>query len=546
MKKKLSMFVTIFMVAILIIGCSSKGTSGTGKESNSSSKNVTSKPDRPFVYVAQQVVGSVDPAKHVDETELIAVLNTYDPLVYPKVEEGSMEPGPHIAESWKVSDDGKVYTFKIKEGVTFQSGNKLTAKDIVFSVQRMMAIKQGFSWLWSGVLNPDNVKALDDYTVEFTLDNAYAPFVSTLTQLFIVDSATILANKEAGDFGDNGDYGQKYLESHVAGSGPYLLTKWDRGSQLTFAKYDKYWKGWSEGKIEDWQMKIITEQATVKTMLNSGDADMVHQWLTVDTYKEFSKADGIVVDEQPSVQLQHIPINTQKAPTDDINVRKAILTAFDYSVATKQILGGATQAQGPVPNLVPGHNDKVTVYKKDIKKAKEYLAKSKYAGQDLEVEFMYLSDTPSQRQLAQLIQSNLKEIGIKVKLIGGPWTQVTEATAKVETTPHMVVISDTLKYPHVDSHTYGIYHPSAHGSYRSSSWYDDPATTEVLEKARKSVDVDEQMTYYKEAQKLIVDNAPSIYIANPNHRIAFRDYVKGYKYVGILGYDLGFYYLSVK
>ena len=211
-----------------------------------------------------------------------------------------------------------------------------------------------------------------------------------------------------------------------------------------------------------------------------------------------------------------------------------------------QILDGATQAAGPVPILVPGHNDDVMVYGKDLEKAKEYMAKSKYAGQELEVEFMYLSDTPAQRQIAQLLQSNLAEIGIKVKLVGGPWTQVTETTAKMETTPHLVAISDTLKYPHVDSHTYGIYHPSAHGSYRSSSWYDDPATTEVLEKARKSVDLDEQTAFYKEAQALIVDNAPSIYVANPNHRIAFRDYVEGYKYVGILGYDLGFYNLSVK
>ena len=335
MKKRLTLIFTVCMALMMIVGCSqNKATDNKNDGETSTVGKTSSKPDRPFVYVAQQVVGSVDPAKHTDETEMIAVLNTYDPLVYPKIEESSMEPGPHIAESWDVSEDGKVYTFKIKDGIKFQSGNALTANDVVFSIKRMMAIEQGFSWLWSGVLNPDNVKATDDSTVEFALDSAYAPFVSTLTQLFIVDSATILENKEAGDFGDNGDYGQKYLESHVAGSGPYLLEKWDRGSQLTFAKNDNYWKGWTEGKIETIQMKIITEQATVKTMLNSGDADMVHQWLTVDTYKEFAKAKGIVVKEDPSVQLFHLPIHTQKAPTDDINVRKAIMYAFDYKVAT--------------------------------------------------------------------------------------------------------------------------------------------------------------------------------------------------------------------
>lgn len=549
MKKRLSLILTLIFAMVLIVGCSKGSTddkdADKGKD-NGDSGSVSSKPDRPFVYVAQQVVGSVDPAKHTDETELIAVLNTYDPLVYPKVEEASMEPGPHIAESWEISEDGKTYTFKIKEGVKFQSGNELTANDVVYSIQRMMAIKQGFSWLWNGVLNPEDIKVIDNTTVEFVLENAYAPFISTLTQLFIVDSETLKANQEAGEFGENGDYGQKYLESNVAGSGPYLLEKWDRGSELTFAKFDEYWKGWSEGKIDKIQMKIITEPSTVKTMLNAGEADMVHQWLTVDTYAEFAKIKGVVVQEDPSVQLYHLPINTQKAPTDDVNVRKAISYAFDYTTANDKIMDGATQAEGPVALLVPGHNDNLTVYEKNIEKAKEYLAKSKYAGQDLEVDFMYLSENPFQRQIAQLLQSNLGEIGIKVNLVGGPWTQITESTAKMETTAHLTSISDSLKYPHVDSHTFGIYHPSAHGSYRSASWYDDPATTEVLEQARKTIDVDEQLKLYEEAQELIVENAPSVYVANPNHQIAFRDYVEGYTYLGILGYDLAFYNLTVK
>lgn len=530
---------TIIFTLLVMTACGNNSST-----SNSSSS--TAKKDRPFVYVAQQVVGTVDPAKHTDETELIAVLNTYDPFIYPKIEEGSMDPGPHIATDWTISEDGTVYTFNIRDDVKFQSGNPLTANDVVYSIQRMMAINQGFSWLWTSVLDPQNVIALSDTQVQFTLNSAYAPFVSTLTQLFIVDSKLLKEKQQSGDFGDNGDYGLAYLENTTAGSGPYTLKEWDRGAQLTFAKNDSYWKGWSEKQLEEVQMKIITEQATVKTMLNSGDADMVHQWLTVDTYEEFKKSSNITVQEDPSVQLQHLPINMQKAPTDDINVRKAILYAFDYKTANEQILNQATQAVGPVPILVPGHNDDLVPYERDVEKAKEYLAKSKYAGQNLEIEFMYLADTPSQRQLAQLLQSNLAEIGITVKLNGGPWTAVTEATANVETTPHIVAISDTLKYPHVDSHTYGIYHPSAHGSYRSSSWYDDPATTDLLDAARKATSEDEQMALYKKAQELINDNAPSIYIANPNHRIAFRNYVKNYKYVGILGYDLGFYYLRVE
>jgi peptide/nickel transport system substrate-binding protein len=106
-------------------------------------------------------------------------------------------------------------------------------------------------------------------------------------------------------------------------------------------------------------------------------------------------------------------------------------------------------------------------------------------------------------------------------------------------------IFDTLKYPHPDSHTYGMYHPSAWGSYRTISRYNNDEVTKVLEQARATVERDAQLGLYKRSQELVVQDYPSIYVANPLHRIAFRDYVKGYRYVGLLGYDVAFYDFTI-
>ena len=125
MKRKLLLTITMIVLLLVMAACSDDS-------STAGSSNSTAKKDRPFVYVAQQVVGTVDPAKHTDETELIAILNTYDPLVYPKIEEGVMDPGPHIATDWTTSEDGKVYTINIRDDVKFQSGNALTANDVVY------------------------------------------------------------------------------------------------------------------------------------------------------------------------------------------------------------------------------------------------------------------------------------------------------------------------------------------------------------------------------------------------------------------------------
>lgn len=538
MRKRWMMKATVLgLVALTLGACGGNDTTDTSSTAGSNQTAEPGKmPDRPFVYVAQQVVGKIDPARALDETEMISVVNMYDPLYAPERTGGSMEPTPHLATGYEVSEDGKTYTLTLRDDVTFHSGNPFTADDVVYSMERMLAIGEGNSWLWEGLFVEDGVNADGPDKVVFELNKAYAPFISSLTQMFVVDSKLLQENEQAGDMG------QAFLEENDAGSGPYTLDKWNRETEITFAKFDDYFQGWEEGQVENAEMKFVPEEATVKTLLVSGQADMVHAYLNPTAFTEFSKQSNLVVQEDPSAMIQEMPMNTQKAPTDDVNVRKAIASVFDYETARDQIMNGVAPSRGPVPTTLKANSETATVFERDVEKAKEYMAASKYAGQELEVTFMYLGDVASQRQFSQLITSNLKEIGINAKLVEATWPQVTEAAADKSKTANITVISDTLKYPHVDSHTYGKYHPSTHGSYRSAAWLDDAAVTEKLEAARLETDEAKQETLYKEAQDLITELAPSIFVANTTHRIAYGDYVNGYEFVPLMGYDISFYH----
>lgn len=537
--KNLKKMLAVLAVSTLITACTGGSATPTTPAPTTPVAN-----DDVFLYIAQQLVGTIDPAQIKDETEVLTVINLYDPLFYPDVDNDSMSPVPFVAESYTVDDTATIYTIKIRNNITFQSGTKLKAADVVYSIERMLAINKGNAWLWSSVLA--DAVATDDSTVVFTLKEPYAPFISTLTQLFIVDSELLVANKAAGDFGDNGDYGLAYIAENAAGSGPYKLVKWDRQSYLDFEAFEGYWRGWENNQIKKAQMLTIAEEATVKTLLVSGEADMIHQWLAVSAYAEMKTASGVVVEEDPSAKLQYFPMNMQKAPTDDIEVRKAIAYAIDYTTALEDILGNSVAAVGAVPVVVPGVSEKVETVTRDLEKAKEALAASTYAGKEVKVSFMYLGDNAQQRQFAQLVAANLAEIGITVEQLPVSWAQVTEAAAKPDTTANLTVISDSLKYPHVDSHTYGIYHSSAQGSYRTMSWFADAEVDEILTNARKAATEDEQMALYKKSQELVNAQVPAVYLANPTHYLAYRDYVKGYNYVGLMGYDLAFYSLTVE
>ncbi|MFQ5855890.1 MAG: ABC transporter substrate-binding protein [Anaerolineae bacterium] len=540
---------TVFL--LVTVGCAAPAGPATGKQAPAEKEQPA--PTEPpaeepaaeqaeITYVTTQSTATFDPAIHTDETQSIMVINAYDSFLAPQ-EDGS--PGPNVATDWKVSEDGTAYTFTIRQGIKFHDGSGLTAEDVAFSMDRMLRISKGYSWLWKGILQPGNTTAVDDYTVEFQLDQAYSPFLATLVQFFIVNKDLVLDNLASGDYGEFQDYGQDFLTQQDAGSGAYVISRYDPGSLVVFEAFEDYWRGWEPGQVRRVNMRVIGETATEKLMLEQGEADIVEQWLDPQQFEDLKKAENVVVQEDPSAQLFFLTLNNQKPPLDDVNVRRAISHAFDYETAANQIFQGASQARGPVPRLMPGHNPDAIVYQQDLDKAKELLAKSKYAGQDLKLTFVYVEQLESERKIGLLLQNNLAELGIDVELQGARWARIVEMVADPETSPHMVAIFHTAKYPNPDSHTFAMFHPSAHGTYMSASWYENPEVSQLLVDARQAVTQEEAMEKYMQAQEIVAEEAAALFVTNSIHRIAHRDRVEGYNYIPILGWDLYWYTLRV-
>jgi peptide/nickel transport system substrate-binding protein len=160
-------------------------------------------------------VGELDPAKATDYADSMLMFNVYDTLVVAKQGEAGLVPD--LAESWSV--DGNSYTFKLRSDVKFQSGNPLTADDVVFSLKRMQAVGQGLSYLFTNV---KDAVTLDPHTVRFDLKMAYSPFLAALQRLPIVDKKLVMEHLGKGD-GDMKDWGQAWLSTHAAGSGAYSV-----------------------------------------------------------------------------------------------------------------------------------------------------------------------------------------------------------------------------------------------------------------------------------------------------------------------------------
>jgi peptide/nickel transport system substrate-binding protein len=380
------------------------------------------------------------------------------------------------------------------------------------------------------------------------LEKPFGPFIATLVQFLPVNKNLIMANKEPGNFDEFGDYGLKYLQTHDAGSGAYTVDKVTLGEEIIFKKFDGYWGGWQPNQVDIARWRVIPERATVVAMLKKGEIDMIDEFGTVEEYADLGKTPGVKAFESIQSSLYVIHMNVQKKYFDDINVRKAISYAFDYNQAVSMIFGGR-QAGGPVPMTMPEYNSKVVVYQRDLNKAKEFLAKSKYSKEELqnmELTYQYWSPSEPCRKTALLLKSNLQDIGLNVKLQGEDWARMTEMAGKPETTGYFFGHYNSAKYPSADVFLYGMFHKKAQGTYLSTSWYDNPKVDELIDKARVETNTKKRNEMYGNAQRIITEDAPIIAVANPAFMTAFRDRITGFTMRGVMSYEKRFYDWRIK
>ena len=284
-------------------------------------------------------VGELDPAKASDYADSILMFNVYDTLVLPN--QGGPGHSGHLAESWTV--DGSAYTFKLRDGVTFQSGNPLRAEDVVYSLERMQALGAGLSYLFGGV----SAEAVDDSTVTFTLEAPYAPFVASLVRLPIVDKALVEANK-----GDE-EWGEAFLSGNGAGTGAYTVTSHNPQDETVMAKNDGYFLGVPDVAPDTVRLRYGLEAATVRTLIAQGEHDIASQWLPPEVVKALAE-DGAQLLTETGTGAFYFKMNTTKAPLDDVNCRLALANAFDYATAIQMIaITEGVSAGSPATGAIP-------------------------------------------------------------------------------------------------------------------------------------------------------------------------------------------------
>ncbi len=474
---------------------------------------------------------SLDPAEIYEFVGGELSGNLYDRIVFYDIKNPDQMQGG-AAESWTVSSDGKTFTFKIRDGIKFQSGNPLTAEDAAWSLQRLVKLDKGPAFILKEFgLSKDNVdqkvRATDAKTLVFETDKAYAPtFVLNCLGSWVssvLDKKTVMANEK------NGDFGNDWLKTHAAGSGPYKVGTLRQNEVIMLDAFEDYWRG--APKMKRVALRHVPESAPQRLMLEKGDADIARN-LAPDDLDVLAKNPDITIRKVPQGMILYLGLNQKNQYLSKPEVTEALKWLVDYEGIEKAILRGTrVPHQTFLPEGYLGAiNDKP--YTLNVEKAKALLAKAGLSGG-----FKLTMDTRNTyptMDIAQVLQATWAKAGIQLEIIPGDNKQT---LTKYRARQHDIYIGqwapDYLD-PHSNAQGFA-WNPdnSDNSSNKLLAWrnaWDIPQYTKMTEAALAESDPAKRKAIYEQMQRDFLKVSPYVIMFQNVQVLAERKNVKGFEH----------------
>ncbi len=476
-----------------------------------------------FIWARGPAFDNLDPHLVFDVSRVASRINLYDGLY--RWQNNPPEIVPWVAEGYEASSDGLRWTFKLRKGVKFHDGSEVTAEAVKYSIDRLLTLGQGSARLFLPIMKIGTTRVVDKYSVEFNLTKSYAPFLSIIPEIHIVNPKILKAH-EVGN-----DWGSKWLSKNEAGSGSYMLASYDPAVGFTMTRFRDHFMGWEGKHVDEVEIRSIAEVATKVLALQKGEIHAMDGYsLPSEQIDKLKKDPGINIFKEASMRTFIIQLHNQRPPLNDVHVRRAISYAFDYDGFIQSVMGGkVSRNPGPIPVNMWGAPQDLKGYEYNLEKAKKELALAK-TKIDRPLKYHALIGPPASKSAGLILQNGLAQIGIKLDIVEEPWPVLTGNAGKIEKAPDMWSHWVSTYYPDPNNWIGEMYRAASHGSWKASSWYDNPSVDEMLNKALKSVDVGERKKLYEMASHQVVKDAASIWIYNTDWYGPFRKNVKGIKF----------------
>ncbi len=446
-------------------------------------------------------LSTLDPLKSSSFYDRQVMLNIYDTLV--RVDEKN-NVQPDLAISWQYTSPTQL-VFTLRTDVTFQDGTPFNADAVVFNINRILNTPS--SPRLSEISSVKDVTAVDASHVQFNLKTAFAPLLLTLTDR----AGMILSPTAVQKLGDTA----LATTPTNAGSGPFMFKEWVKGDHLTIVRNPHYWQKDAQGQALPYLSTVtyrpITDSTVEYTNLQTGNID-VADTISPNLVAQAKANPDLIYKQQASLSFGGFELNTKAAPFDNVLVRQAVAWGVNRDEILNTVLKGVgVIAQGPLSPSSWAYDSSFAPYSYDVNKAKALLQQAGVSN----VSFTLLipSGSPLNTQEAQFIQSELQPVGITVNIKEEVFATLLNDTAAYNFQAALVGWSGR---PDPDGNTYAWFHT---GGGFNDMQYSNSQVDALLEDARVSTDQEKRAQDYIEAEKLIVGDAPYIFI---NHGVSIQ------------------------
>lgn len=458
-------------------------------------------------FGVNRAADDLDPVTQDANPNIWAYMQIYQQLV--RVNAAGDGFVPDLATSWKVSADGKIWTFALRPDAVFSTGDPVTSADVVWTFQRAHDLNGPWQW----ALEPmQAITAVDAHTVAITLKEPFAPFLSDAS-LFSNSIGSVKAFKSAS---------HEEISNHPIGSGPYMLVDWKKGEQLTMRANPHYY---TRGRPRTPELRIIyiPDDNTRTIALQSGRVDGID-------YPPFSLLAAlrndprIEVQLNPSTAVSHVLLNVTKAPLNNVKLRQALSYATDRAGIVKAVLyGNGTPATSFLPITTPFFDKGLKAYTLDLNKAQSLLKESGLSG-PVTLHAMVQSGNADAQTSTTLLKAMWSKIGVNLEI--EPLDRAA-ATQRMRNLDYQV---------YVGGWTNDVPDPSELAAYEFDyvtaksyhTGYQSAAMTALIKQGERELDTAKRRQIYYKMQELAIADAPLIWLYYAPYTDALNKNMKGF------------------
>lgn len=452
---------------------------------------------------------NLDPARGVDVNEAGVQAKVFDGLV--RYDE-KMKLVGNLAESWSVSADGREYVFKLREDVIFHNGQKLTAADVVFSLDRILdpGVASPRTWVLEKVegaaerMNGSaaavvGIAVVDDYRVSIKLVSPFAPFMSLLTM-----PACYILPHESAEAIKNRTFFEK-----PAGTGPFKMIERVRDSYIRLVANERYVG--TQPRLAELELRIIPENMKAEMEFESGNLDLLQ--LYPSNYQRF-RADPVQqarIHDVPAMNVFYIGFNNQMPPFDDVRVRKALNMLIDREKIIEAVYQGrAVAARGSIPPGISGSNLSGKGYDYNPEEGLRLLKEAGFNRKNPLKFDIYQKSAQAAFEITRLLQGELKKHGVQVNLKPMEWSALKDSINKGEAPAFY--LSWFGDYPDGENFLYPLFHSNNWGSGGNRARFKSGEVDRMIEEAVRIQDADLRGQAYERINSKVYEQAPWLYL----------------------------------